>query len=201
MRLFYIVFTLIIVCSGKNLMKQDLKTGCVQLFDLCNFEGKSRVVCQDDPKFGDDNDLYSSMKLGPLTTATIFKNFNYKGTLQYIEKDVACFEKDYPKHNDNISSIMIYIPVKPGCVDLYDYCDYMGPKYTVCEDISNFKAANIPIKTSSFRLGAGINIQLFSETDYKGINMIFKKDEFCLDEFRETDPMNNVALSIKIFKI
>jgi hypothetical protein len=205
MRTILILVTLVIACSAKSLMRDQLTAGCIQLFENCGYQGRSRVICKDDPQFGADNDLYSAIKLGPGTTATVFENFDYGGKYHYFNADESCFfQNSNPEIaylNDQISAVRINIPA-PGCADLYADCDYSGRKYTACMDVPDLRVTNINFNDliSSVRLGAGTSIQLFEHVNYQGRSLTLTKDEKCFFNDPQYSYMNDIISAVKLIK-
>jgi hypothetical protein len=204
MRTILILLICALACSSKKLsMKQALREGCIQLFEHCGYEGRSRVICRDDPAFYNDNDYYSAIKLGPQTTATLYENYNYEGKFFYFNTDVECFYQninpDIAYLNDKVSAVRINIP-PPGCVWLYADCDYKGQMIATCDNIPDLRSLKFNDKLSAIKLGASTSIQLFEHINYEGRNLFLNKDEWCLNTDYERKYMNDIVSSIKIIK-
>jgi hypothetical protein len=212
------------ISIGKVKSKQGVDLvpheGCVELFSDCNFEGQSRIFCQNEPDFSkiEWNDIASSLKLGPNTQVFLYSDALYLGKVMNYIQDVSCFIQD--DFNDIASSLQIeqYIrptvnrdpliipapvavhedePVSYGCAELFTQCDYQGRKEVICSMQENFVNINFNDMVNSVRLGPDTEATLWSDIDFSGDALNISKNMKCLIN----QDFDNKASSIKIFMI
>jgi uncharacterized protein YjbI with pentapeptide repeats len=95
-----------------------LEEGEVAIFDRCDYEGHAFVFAANTPDFsaldGSDffiNNIASSIKLGPDTTANLYADDSYKGRHSLVISDVPCLDRDHVGDNTT-SSLTVSISRK-----------------------------------------------------------------------------------------
>jgi hypothetical protein len=173
-------------------IKISPKHGCVWYFKDCDYSGSTYRYCSNTSYVGNgQNDAYSSVKLGPQTVSTLYKDSNYKGSTVRLTSDVSCLKSI--GFNDVASSITIE-KQRPnsGCIFAYKDCNYSGTVKTYCSDQSSISGFNDAI--SSIRVGDNTEVTLYENQSYSGISFTTLGDSSCLT----SEHFNDLTSSIKV---
>lgn len=91
------------------------KTGCVIIYDGCNYLGNFIELCKNTPDFRtlSFNDKPSSIKVGEDTLAVLTKHINYAGEYHNFEDNVKCFSNNELKNfNNQASAAKLFVSVE-----------------------------------------------------------------------------------------
>jgi len=165
------------------------KDGCAYLFEHVNFSGKYIITCvglNNFVPFGFKNNNSSSIKMGPYTSVTIFKQINYQGQSKTYQTSNANLNlEDQAFSSIRLTKIVLPKPpviiqpiVKPksGCVILYEHINYRGKRLIVCGSIADFIPLGWNDIASSIRVGPWTYAILYEHVNYQGKNYRFNSD-------------------------
>jgi len=145
---------------------RPVKPNCIKLYSECDYKGQVKEICENVSKLNNFPKIsgYSLEKVGYVR---LYDAENCFSEDKLVRESNVCLS-----NNEKIISIVIDHSNPPtGCVWLFDdYCN-AGNKLEICENVSdlNNKKYNFGDKTSSFKLGAGIeNVKFFIDKDFKG---------------------------------
>lgn len=172
-------------------VKLSPKNGCAWYFKDCDYSGSTYRYCSDQSSVGGANDDFSSVKLGPQTITTLYKNSNYGGSTVRLISDIACLKTI--SFNDEASSLKI-VNQRPnsGCIFAYSDCDYSGTVKTYCSDQSSLPDFNDVM--SSIRVGANIELTLYDNTSFAGFSFTTLDDSVCLTSEYKNDSVSSLKI-------
>jgi len=189
------------------------------MYEHINYLGKLMKVCGAIPNFVPLgwNDIVSSTKVGPETSATFFEHIDYKGRHIELSGNVPNFV--LLGWNDIASSVKVFIkstpiplppapqPPKPqppvrtrpdaGCYMVYEHINFEGRWLHSCGSISDLRRVRFNDIISSIKVGALAKVILYEHIEYDGKNVAFTQDDanFVKRNF------NDITSSIKLFRI
>jgi hypothetical protein len=174
-------------------VKLSPKHGCGWFYKDCDYEGSVYRYCSDQNSVS-ANDAFSSVKLGPQTVVTLYKDSEYRGSTVRLINDITCLKSI--SFNDVTSSLK-FERQRPnsGCIFAYQDCDYFGNVKTYCSDQSSLSDFNNVI--SSIRVGDKTELTLFDNASFSGFSFTTLDDSSCLT----SEYLNDRASSLKIGSI
>lgn len=179
-----------------NKPKPVLSKGCVEIIRHCpGGDNFSKIYCDDQPEL-DEIQGVSGIHFGAETNVIFYSDRNFEGTPISFTKDVDCLATDGP-WNDRINSFKILadnnVPV--GCIKLIRHCPG-DDNYNeiVCEDRDNLDSIQ---GLSGYILGAGANVDFFSERNFRGEKVHALGEDLCL---ATSGPWNDQLNSLRISK-
>ena len=85
----------------------SVMSGCVTVYQHCNYEGWSKTYCNHVNWVGNDlNDQISAIKVGPRTAAVLYRDAEFKSAVKYFEVNDSCLVDN--QFNDVVSSIRVF---------------------------------------------------------------------------------------------
>jgi len=149
------------------------ETGCIVLYEDCDFKGNKWTYCDDVSEVKISGDNPSSFIIGLGTQGVFYLTAGYKGDyFQMNENAITCIKDDYPTFNDKIKSISIK-NLKPsdGCVLLFEQCNFGGISKELCQssDSIKHKDGSTIFDFSSMIIGKNVeDVYLIDGSSYKG---------------------------------
>ena len=187
-------FLIILLISTKVLC--DPPKGCVEFFEHTNYNGSSKVYCdnEDLSDLPEDN-YFSSLKVGPNTSLKVFKGEDFEGDSKVFTGNVKNLVP--LGFNDKITSFKIkeICDLPKGCVDFFKHNDFKGKVTRFCDDKKELKPS-INDSFSSFKLGPKTELIIYEHSFFKGKKMIFIEENAKLADLG----FNDVTSSFKINK-
>lgn len=172
-----------------------LQQGEVVIYEHVDYQGKSLKLSSDTPNFVtlNFNDILSSVKVGPNTTVTLFRDVNYGGNTVVVDKDIPNIGAAF---NDQASSLKIAVAapaLQPGEAVIYKDANYAGTSLKLTSDTPNFVTLNFNDILSSVKVGPNTVVTLYRDVDYGGNTVKVDKDVAYVG-----DAFNDQASSLKI---
>lgn len=187
----------------------------VELYDLCNYGGKSQKLGVGSYKMdvlsasgAIGNDTVSSMRIPPGLKVTVYEHDNSGGRSISFTENVSCLMDHMMDVQNKISwnKQMSSIKIEPA-VQLFEHCNYGGKRqvlgvgsYTLAVLNANDAIGND--KISSMRIPRGLKVTVYEHDNFGGKSMTFTADVPCLTNNMMDAPnkitWNDQISSIKI---